>query len=120
MFSLRMGMTIVDMKNNLTNHYSRRDFDPSLRVGFLVKRCTSLLSKLAQPHADRSHIRLKDTFSQREVVALVSSLQRLGEQLQEFVSTLPSTQPRLTASKLDLALAKINDEQRIKNSIRLG
>lgn len=47
-----------------------------------------------------------DTFSKREVVALVSSLQRLSEQLQEFVSTLPSAQPRLMASKLDLALAK--------------
>jgi DNA-binding MarR family transcriptional regulator len=162
-------------------HYSTRDFEPSLSVGFLVKRCASLLSTVgeaafeSQPLSvagfmvlmrlrkksamspselstktgydmggltrvvdaleqaglvkrerrldDRRSVRIAITspgirqaekslativdllnqilepFSKREVEALVSSLQHLGERLKEFVETQPRAQPRLTPSK---------------------
>lgn len=176
-----IGETNVEMENTFMNHYSIRDFDPSLSVGFLVKRCASLLSTVgeaafeSQPLSvagfmvlmslrkespmspselstktgydmggltrvvdaleqaglvkrerrldDRRSVQIAITspgirqaeqslativdqlnqilepFSKREVGALVSSLQRLVERLQEFVETRPRAQPRLTPSK---------------------
>lgn len=67
-----------------------------MSVGFLVKRCASMLSTVEQLN------QILKPFSKREVEALISSLQRLVERLQGFVETRPHAQPKACAVKAGL------------------